>query len=372
MAEVQIRPQRQSYLSLIRVISCIGVVILHTYYVYVSYFEATIAQRALSYGIRNAMMWAVPCFVMVTGALLLDPARSLSFRKLFTRYISRMLITILVFTLVFYAFDLWLTGTWPSLKDIPAALLAMVTDGSWSHMWYLYMLLGLYLLMPAFRLITAGADRHTLRYLILIGLAFMVLLPTLETVLGFKSGFYLPVYTVYPFYLFLGYVLHKQIIRIPRWLGAPMFVAGILATVILTRLQIARQITAIGKLTGNYSFIIIALMAAGLFSLLKPREGAAHQQEHPNSSRLTASNSSADDGSALGFGTRFLLFLDAHSFGIYLLHFLILKFAVTQIRWNPYRFGGNLMLVPVTVAVFLLSLGLCWILKKIPGIRKIL
>ncbi len=342
---------RYPYLSLIRVISCLGIVFLHTYYVYVSYFPASLMQQTVSFAVRNAMMWAVPCFVMVTGALLLDPERPISFKKLFSKYILRAVLAIVIFTLIFFAFDLWVAGTPPKLSDIPAVLVKMMTNDSWSHMWYLYMLIGLYLLMPAFRLITAGADEKTLRYLILVGLIFMLVFPTLETLLGVKIGFYIPVPPVHPFYLFLGYVLHKRIIRIPRWLGAPMFAAGVLSSLILTQLQMFQEITIIKKLVTNYSFVIIALMAAGLFSLFRTDEKKADTP---------------------GKKHRLLSFLDVQSFGIYLLHFLLLKLAVTQINWNPYQAGGNLVLILVTLAVFLLSLGLTWCLRLIPFVRKLL
>ena len=339
---------RYPYLSLIRVISCIGIVVLHTFYVYVSYFPASEAQQTWSLAVRNAMMWAVPCFVMVTGALLLDPAREVTVKKLFSKYILRAALSIVVFTLVFYAIDLWLGGRGPRLLDLGAVLLKMYTNGSWSHMWYLYMLIGLYLLMPAFRLISAGADARTLRYLLLVGLIFMLALPTIDQVTGVKTGFYISIYTVYPFYLFLGYALHKRTIRIPRAMGALMLSAGILAAAALTKLQLAYEIDTLKKLLPNYSFVINALMAAGLYSLLQPKEAA-----------------SAKDAKLLSF-------LDRQSFGIYLIHYLVLKFAVTQIAWNPYQSDGVVLLIAVSAAVFLISLGLTWCLRLIPFVKKFL
>ena len=62
------------FLSELRAIACIAIVILHTFYaasVYAPDHTAKIAALTT----RNLMMWAVPCFVMVSGALLLDSAR---------------------------------------------------------------------------------------------------------------------------------------------------------------------------------------------------------------------------------------------------------------------------------------------------------
>ena len=67
-----------------------------------------------------------------------------------------------------------------------------------------------------------------------------------------------------------------------------------------------------------------------------------------------------------------LHFVDQHSFGIYLLHFMVLKFAVVILQLDPYKAGGNLLLVCVTLLVFAISLLLTFLLRLIPGAKKIL
>ncbi len=371
-------PQRIDYLSLIRVISCIGIVALHTYYVFISYFETSQGQRFVSFAVRNAMMWAVPCFVMVTGALLLEPSREVTIKKLFTKYISRAALAILVFTLVFYLFDLWMSATLPRLSDMTAILGQLYGDGSWSHMWYLYMLIGLYLLMPAFRLVTAGAGDAVMRYLLLIGALFLILLPNIDAIFGLKAGLYISVYTVYPFYLFLGYALHKGILKIKRPAAAGMLAVSLIVIVILTAVQMRQGSAVLQKLLGNYSFIAVALASSGLFALLKPKEAAAEDNESDaeaeNEQNAKASPNRKDQKKTgkKEAGLIALHFMDQHSFGIYLLHFMVLKFAVVILQLDPYKAGGNLLLIVVTMLVFAVSLLLTFLLRLIPGVKKIL
>ena len=59
------------YLSRLKALACIAVVVLHSFYAANAFAADTGAQSAML-SIRNAMMWAVPCFVMASGALLLD------------------------------------------------------------------------------------------------------------------------------------------------------------------------------------------------------------------------------------------------------------------------------------------------------------
>ena len=67
----------------LRVIACLAIVILHTAYGAGSEFEEVITsfQHTVTMTVTNCMMWAVPCFVMITGALLLPPEKDISYEK---------------------------------------------------------------------------------------------------------------------------------------------------------------------------------------------------------------------------------------------------------------------------------------------------
>lgn len=97
------------------------------------------------------MMWAVPCFVMVTGALLLDENREVSFDKLFNKYILRALGALVVFSMVFRIFDIIMDKESFGLKSILKGFYEIFTGTGWSHIWYLYLLIGLYLLLPFYK-----------------------------------------------------------------------------------------------------------------------------------------------------------------------------------------------------------------------------
>ena len=98
--------------SNIRALACMAIVILHTFYAVAGLQSMTPALRTGAYMVRNAMFWAVPCFVMVTGALLLDPSRDVTWRKILGRYLPRVLTALVFFTLLFVLFDfiIFLTG----------------------------------------------------------------------------------------------------------------------------------------------------------------------------------------------------------------------------------------------------------------------
>lgn len=78
--------------SYLRAAACFAIVLLHTVFCAVSLFpeEASATQALLSNIVVNNMMWAVPCFLMVSGALLLNPERPVTVKKCLTKYIPRI------------------------------------------------------------------------------------------------------------------------------------------------------------------------------------------------------------------------------------------------------------------------------------------
>ena len=78
---------KKQHLVLIRVTAALAVVILHTFHT--ASAMKLLPEKSLPAAnmIRALCFFAVPCFVMVTGALLLSPQRTLTYGKLFKRYI---------------------------------------------------------------------------------------------------------------------------------------------------------------------------------------------------------------------------------------------------------------------------------------------
>lgn len=112
------------------------------------------------------MMWAVPCFVMVTGALLLDPARNVTYTKLFRKYIPRMVIALLLFSVVFELLDTRLGGKKIGVRTFLDGIKNAVLGQSWRHMWYLYLMIALYLMMQFYRKVAASLEKKNTYYLL--------------------------------------------------------------------------------------------------------------------------------------------------------------------------------------------------------------
>lgn len=95
--------------------------------------------------------WGVPFFLMISGYLLLDPAREMGPEKL-KRYLLRILKTLLLFGGTFSVIKAFLRGNGMSVPQrLVSALTYFLECRDMGSMWYLYALIGLYLITPLLR-----------------------------------------------------------------------------------------------------------------------------------------------------------------------------------------------------------------------------
>lgn len=219
--------------SYLRAAACLAIVLLHTVFCAVSLFpeEASATQALLSNIVVNNMMWAVPCFLMVSGALLLNPERPVTVKKCLTKYIPRMLIALVVFCLLFRALEILVNHEPVNAETLLSGFYEIFSGTSWSHVWYLYLMIGIYLLLPFYHKIASNSTAGELRYLMIVYVIFLSLVPVLKT-FGISVGFYICVSAIYPFYLFCGYALRQGVWRVNRGLGLLFLLIGTAAVVL--------------------------------------------------------------------------------------------------------------------------------------------
>lgn len=343
------RQTRVRYFSLLRAVSCIAIVVYHSFYCAYLVFQPEETAAVSSLTIRNAMTFAVPCFVMVTGALLLDPEKKIPFSHIFKQYLLRAVLALVVFTFLFSLFD-FVEGGIEGGADVLLNdyLTDLYTNGSWLHMWYLYLLIGLYLMLPLYRILIQDLSEKLFKYLLVLYTIFQAIIPMLKTVFGLQIGFYIAVYTVYPLYFFLGYALRKKTVTYPLWLSWGLLIISTAAILLLTGIGIRTRNKGIASFCSNYACLPALLQSTSLFTLLQRTE---HQPD--------------------SFLTRLLVQLDRCCFGIYLVHVLVIYTIYRAFGFNPYE-KGLWMIWVCAGAVLLVSWGFVWVLRKIPAVRKVL
>ena len=94
---------------------------------------------------------AIPCFLMITGCLLLDPKKDINFNKI-KKYLIRIIGALAIFGFTFCFIENIFNHGFNNIPNLLyKSFINLITGNSWSHMWYLYMLIGIYIITPILR-----------------------------------------------------------------------------------------------------------------------------------------------------------------------------------------------------------------------------
>ena len=205
------------YLDLLRAIGCLAVVLLHVSSIFTLEPYGS-ANYILGYIFDIASQFAVPLFVMISGALYLSEEYSFTTKKMLG-HIKKLGFFYLgwsvLYTLVFTVFKNLLMG-------IPVTIARTITEiitGPY-HLWFIPMMIGLYVITPFLRLWVKEENRKYVHGFILLGFVFNFVIPTAqyftEVFIPGYSGIFDVVDAVhfaygakYVFYFVLGWYLHQ-------------------------------------------------------------------------------------------------------------------------------------------------------------------
>ena len=134
----------------IRLCATIGVIMNHVGVCWISAYGDTANANGLVLfkTINGLAFWPVPCFMMITGFLLLS-RQPIDYNKAFC-YFKRIAILLALFGTLFASMELFFKTKSLTLDLFVNSFVDMIQGKTWNHLWYLYMLLGIYLILPIF------------------------------------------------------------------------------------------------------------------------------------------------------------------------------------------------------------------------------
>ena len=94
--------------------------------------------------------FAVPCFVMLSGAFILDKPENAQYGMFYRKTFRRIGVPMLAFSLfyILYSIPSCLWGENTGWEAVKALLQRALSGAPYNHMWYLYMMAGVYALSP--------------------------------------------------------------------------------------------------------------------------------------------------------------------------------------------------------------------------------
>lgn len=350
---------RSVYIDLIRTVAMVAVLLLHAsgQWIITSQEMSQLNHvEIILWGVvdvyQSVGVMGVPLFLMLTGALLLQPEKDDSLRVFFKKRWARIGLPSLFWFAAYFAWDFL-------VQNIPftsSAIIQGILNGPYTQMWYLYVLAGLYLLTPIFRVFIAHADQTLVKYFVILWVLGVAIIPffSLFTIFQLNSNVF--AITGYIGFFVLGTYLSTVEMR--RSTLSLFIILGVALTAVSTYVLAA----TVGG-TGMYFFQqyfspTIILASVMVFLLL-----------------LTVKPPSVQKDNSLSKVHKLIKVISENTLGIFFIHVMIIEsiqngyfgFAINRNTLNP------IIEVPLLTAIVLfVSVAIILLLKKIPYLNKLI
>ena len=199
---------RKQFLDVLRVLATCAVVLMHVLTGATDVTDASIVPeyRSLLLSVMDLVTWCVPIFLMISGYLFLNPERTLTYPVMIKKYCRRIALAILLFGVPYAASELVVAEKSFRIMMIPEALKMTLTGHTWSHMWYLYLILFLYLITPLLKKVLQILPVWSVVAVMAVIFLGSSVAPFLNKVLDINSIPVLPDGGVYFLYYLCGYL----------------------------------------------------------------------------------------------------------------------------------------------------------------------
>jgi len=295
---------------------------------------------------------SVPLFVLVSGTLLLDPHRNESLPIFFRKRFVKVLIPLLGWSVIYIAWRIYYEG---DSFTIQQAIRAIIENTVAYHFWFLYMILGLYLVVPVLRVFTRTASQMDYKYFLVIWMIAVCLPPFLAQFFGIISADFWVIIIGFSGYFIAGYFFSQvnYSTHSMRWAIA-LYIITLMVTIIGTYLLLRQY--------GNYDSyfyeflspnVIIMSLSAYLLLRWLPYE------------RIYVK---------MPWIPRLISIICIASFGVYMVHVLLLSvlkggrlgFVLSGASLAP---GVGILLT--FLVVMPLSIAIVYLLQRIPILKHL-
>lgn len=337
--------------DLIRALSAFLVVMLHVSGVLWTNLDVTSSNWTIINIYNSLSRCCVQIFIMLSGMFLLNPKKNISDISIYTKYLPRVIIALLFWS------SIYLLSEPINIETIKYIIVSILKGNTNYHLWFLYMMIGLYVLTPILRILTKHASRNQLLYFISIGIFISIVIPSLSNYFPFSfisinvDKMYLFMPRSYLIFYLLGfYLTNYEIKKSRRIILYVLGVFGALFTIFITQYLSIKNLAPKDSWQGVFS-INTLLYSIAVFVFLKNWFD-----------RLTFSDKSI----------KLISLLSSCSFGVFLTHDLFIKYLIRNNILNANLINPPIMIPLIVVGIFISSILLSYIIKKIPIINKYL
>lgn len=353
------KEDRKLHIDLLRIVACISVIMLHSASQY--WYELPVTDtRWMVYNTWDAVSrFGVPVFVMISGMLFLSREGELNLRKLYCNNILRLAVAYAVWSIVYGLWDCREWGAGATVRDYVAECVL----GRY-HLWFIPMLIGIYMLLPVIKTFTDHCSKKNLEYFLILFFVLQILrstlgivqIPTLANVLVQLLD--VEMACSYVGYFVLGYYLYR--FRLSHVWQARIYFLGAVSLVLAALISIRASWyyqTPKSEAFDSYSVFTFIVTVAVFVFFQEKISGISWK----------------------GFAKKLLTELSANTFGVYLLHLLVIEWLQTKgfdslsiaDAISSESAAGCVLGIPLlTMASFLICNAAISLLRRIPVLGK--
>jgi surface polysaccharide O-acyltransferase-like enzyme len=289
---------------------------------------------------------------MLTGALLLQPSKNESLSVFFKKRWARIGLPWIFWGGAYFAWDFLVEHQ----AFTSSAIIQGLLNGPYYQFWYLYMLVGLYLLTPILRIFIAHADQTIIKYFVILWFLGVAIIPVFGLLTTYTLNSNVFIITGYVGYFVLGtYLLTVQMRRSTLSI---FMILGIALTAFFTYVLAATVGGTEMYFFQQYFSPTVILASVMVFLLLLTIQPPSVQKEISPSKV-----------------NKLIKVISQNTLPIFLFHVMVLEsiqngyfgFAINRNTLNP------IIEVPLmTVIVLFVSLSIILLLKKVPYLTKLI
>lgn len=339
--------KRIEYISLASVISAIAVIYLHAncfwnFSTSRSWFTANI--------IESFFYFAVPVFFMISGAMLLDFNKKYGMNTYFKKRITKTVIPYIIWSFIGLFIEIfYIHNIKPADVNLAYIVNGLINGNLVQIYWFFIPLFCIYLSIPVFAYLNNKNKKDILIYVAAITFILNILIPFIISVFNLPISYSISVDVCGGslFFALVGYLLHKyELSKKQRVIFYLLAIFGLLLHILGTY-YLSMGAGEIIKTYKGYTNLPSVLYSIGIFIFIK--YGLVNIMK-------------------IGTINKIVHFLDYYTFGIYLIHWYLLKFIMITFNLSNTSIIFRLF---SPIIVLIMSVIVIYLIRKIPIIKNI-
>ncbi len=353
--------------DLIRCLAIFLVVFLHSSNATLQLFPVSSSYWWTGVVYKSLTLACVPLFIMLSGALLLRPQKvNEPIRVFLKKRLSRLGLAFVFWSAIYTIWGFYVYHVPVTLSNIYLSVVKDLFTGAWYQFWFIYLIVGLYLVTPILRVVIAYASPKIIRYLILIWFLGVAIVPLAQLASGYELDL---------------------VVVIGGWVG--YFVLGVYLQTIKLRnavlyglLALSFALTIFGvwlmnfPLSGlntpyfffDYLTVNVIVGSSALFMILMKFCADWPGPNHKNLGRLTHAISK----NTLPIFLFHVLILEFFERGIFTLILNYFKITFFSLTLNPSTLNPIIEIPLIAVLTFFITLGLVLVMRRVPILKKLI